>query len=70
MCLRVLDRGPGVPASEREAIFEPFHRVALDRPGKGLGLAIVRDVAERHGGRAWVEDREGGGAVFCLALLG
>lgn len=67
-CLRVLDRGPGVPTSEREAIFEPFHRVALDRPGKGLGLAIVRDVAERHGGRVWVEDREGGGAAFCFEL--
>jgi signal transduction histidine kinase len=67
-CLRVLDRGPGVAEGEREAIFEPFHRIALDRPGKGLGLAIVRDVAERHGGRAWVEAREGGGAVFCLSL--
>lgn len=67
---RVLDRGPGVPERERDAIFEPFHRVALDRPGKGLGLAIVRDVAERHGGRVWVEPRESGGAAFCLALPG
>ncbi|MFV8752318.1 ATP-binding protein [Nannocystaceae bacterium ST9] len=69
-CFRVLDCGPGVPESERAAIFEPFHRVALDRPGKGLGLAIVRDVAERHGGRVWVEGRECGGAAFCLALPG
>ncbi len=69
-CFRVLDCGPGVAQSEQAAIFEPFHRVALDRPGKGLGLAIVRDVAERHGGRVWVEDRECGGAVFCLALPG
>ncbi len=67
-CFRVLDCGPGVPEPQRDAIFEPFHRVALDRPGKGLGLAIVHDVAERHGGRVWVEGRECGGAVFCLAL--
>lgn len=69
-CFRVLDCGPGVPESERAAIFEPFHRGALDRPGKGLGLAIVHDVAERHGGRVWVEERECGGAAFCLALPG
>jgi signal transduction histidine kinase len=67
-CLVVADRGPGVPASEREAIFQPFHRVAHDVPGKGLGLAIVHDVAVRHGGRAWVEAREGGGARFRLRL--
>jgi signal transduction histidine kinase len=69
-CFRVLDCGPGVPEPDRAAIFEPFHRVALDRPGKGLGLAIVRDVAERHGGKVWVEARERGGAAFCLTLPG
>lgn len=66
----IADRGPGVPATEREAIFQPFHRVAHDVPGKGLGLAIVHDVAVRHGGRVWVEAREGGGARFCLRLPG
>lgn len=69
-CFTVADRGPGVPAAEHEAIFQPFHRVAHDVPGKGLGLAIVRDVAERHEGRAWVEPREGGGACFHLRLPG
>lgn len=68
--LVVADRGPGVPVAEREAVFQPFHRVAHDVPGKGLGLAIVHDVAQRHGGTAWVEPREGGGARFCLRLPG
>jgi signal transduction histidine kinase len=69
-CFTVADRGPGVPAAEREAIFEPFHRTAHDVPGKGLGLAIVRDVAQRHEGRVWVEGREAGGACFHLRLPG
>lgn len=64
----VRDRGPGVPTSEREAIFEPFHRVhPLDgdaSPGAGLGLAIVRDVARRHGGHAFVADEPGPGAAI------
>lgn len=64
----VTDHGPGVPEAEREAIFEPFHRAGHDVPGKGLGLAIVRDVAQRHGGRAWVEGVEDGGARFQLWL--
>lgn len=67
-CLTVADQGPGVAAAEREAIFQPFHRTAHDVPGKGLGLAIVRDVAQRHDGRAWVDAREGGGARFHLRL--
>ena len=66
--LRVLDRGPGVPAAERAAIFERFHTT---RPGgAGLGLAIVAGVAASHGGSAWVEARPGGGAVFVLRLPG
>lgn len=69
-CFTVADRGHGVPAAEREAIFQPFHRIAHDVPGKGLGLAIVRDVAQRHEGRVWVEGGEGGGARFHLWLPG
>ncbi|MFO0681652.1 MAG: HAMP domain-containing sensor histidine kinase [Sandaracinus sp.] len=68
----VRDRGPGVPEDAREAIFEPFHRARpLDadaRPGAGLGLAIVRDVAQRHGGHAFVERREDAGAAIGLEL--
>jgi signal transduction histidine kinase len=64
----VVDGGPGVPADAREAIFEPFHRLGRTDPGGGLGLAIVRDVAARHHGRAWVEDAESGGARFLFTL--
>ncbi|WP_406868629.1 sensor histidine kinase [Paraburkholderia fungorum] len=52
--LEVIDDGPGVNASERERIFEPF---VTGRPdGSGLGLAVVREIASAHGGRAWLED--------------
>lgn len=67
--LRVLDRGPGVAAEDREAIFEPFHRGR--RPsgdGSGIGLAIVRAVAVAHGADVQVEDRPGGGSVFSIAF--
>jgi signal transduction histidine kinase len=52
--IEVIDDGPGVNASERERIFEPF---VTGRPdGSGLGLAVVREIASAHGGRAWLED--------------
>ncbi|HUH85508.1 MAG TPA: ATP-binding protein, partial [Stellaceae bacterium] len=70
--LRVEDRGPGVPASEREHIFEPFHRIEAsrnrERGGAGLGLAIARQIVEGHRGRITVEDRPGGGARFIVRL--
>ncbi|NVB37508.1 HAMP domain-containing histidine kinase [Pseudenhygromyxa sp. WMMC2535] len=65
----ICDHGPGVPVEAREVIFEPFHRLGRGTPGAGLGLAIVRDVAERHHGRVWVEDSEHSeGACFVLEL--
>lgn len=69
--IRVDDRGPGVPADQRERIFEKFYRLpgASERSGGvGLGLALVRSIAERHRGSVRCEAREGGGARFVLRL--
>jgi signal transduction histidine kinase len=69
--LRVRDRGPGVPAAERERIFEPFYRLAgaAERAGGvGLGLALVRQIARKHGGEARCVPREGGGSSFEVEL--
>jgi two-component system sensor histidine kinase KdpD len=68
--IRVIDHGPGVPAEERERIFEPFHRVPgrRDEHGAGLGLAIAQGFAAANEGRLWLESREGQGASFVLAL--
>jgi len=66
------DRGPGVPAPERERIFEPFLRLEAsrnrDRGGAGLGLAIARHLLHGFGGSIAVEDRPGGGARFRVTL--
>jgi signal transduction histidine kinase len=48
--LSVCDHGPGIPQSEHERLFQPFHRVAGAESGSGLGLALVRQIARRHGG--------------------
>jgi signal transduction histidine kinase len=67
--LVVKDRGPGVPAGYSERIFQLFQRaVGRDIEGTGAGLAIVRQIAERHGGKAWVRPREGGGAEFVVTF--
>jgi len=69
--LTVSDRGPGVPPEQRERIFEPFYRLpgASEREGGvGLGLALVKSIAQRHGGSVHCEAREGGGASFIVRL--
>ncbi len=69
--LQVCDRGPGVPPDQCERIFEPFYRLpgASEREGGvGLGLALVKSIAARHGGRVRCEPREGGGACFTVWL--
>jgi len=69
--ITVEDRGPGVPDELKEVIFEPFRQgpvVATHAPGVGIGLTLVGRFAELHGGRAWVEDRPGGGSAFHVYL--
>jgi len=69
--LEVRDHGPGVPAEERERIFEPFYRRAATAEsgrGSGLGLALVRDIAGRHGGNVVCLAAEGGGSRFRVDL--
>jgi signal transduction histidine kinase len=68
--IAVEDRGPGVPDDVKTRIFEPFEQgsVRQDAPGTGIGLALVARFAALHGGRAWVEDRPGGGASFRVYL--
>ena len=70
--LVVEDEGSGVPAEERARIWEPYYQISgrsTDRGGgTGLGLAVVSDLVERHGGRAWVEDGAQGGARFVVVF--
>ena len=69
--LDVADHGPGVPAGERERIFEPFYRLIATREsgrGSGLGLALVREIARRHGGEAVCLAADGGGSRFRIEL--
>jgi signal transduction histidine kinase len=64
------DHGPGVPAADRERIWQAFVRLERDlnqaTGGSGIGLAVVRDIVVRHGGNVRVEDAPGGGARFVL----
>ena len=65
----VRDRGPGIPPEMTEEIFGLFRRaVGREVEGSGAGLAIVRAVAKRHGGHAWVQPRDGGGSEFIITF--
>src|SRR6185295_8143919 len=70
--LAVEDEGPGIPAAERERVFERFHRLERDHDstvtGTGLGLAVVRELVTRSGGRVWVEGASGKGARVVVEL--
>ncbi len=71
--LAVEDDGPGVPKHLQAAIFEAFRQgptASPHSPGTGIGLSLVAMFSDLHGGRAWVEDREGGGASFRVFLPG
>ncbi len=70
--IAVRDQGPGVPRSDRERIFEPFrrgeHTIGTVAVGSGIGLSVVREIVEAHGGRTWVEEPPEGGARFVVRL--
>jgi signal transduction histidine kinase len=70
--VEVSNTGPDVPAYEVEGLFKPFHRLRDDRlvgaKGAGLGLSIVRSVAEAHGGSVRASPRDGGGLVVVVTL--
>ncbi|MGH7537617.1 MAG: ATP-binding protein, partial [Gemmatimonadales bacterium] len=72
VCVWVEDQGPGIPATERERIWEQFWRLERDRgsaiAGTGIGLSVVRELAALHGGRATVEAAPGGGSRFVIDL--
>jgi len=70
--IQVMDRGPGIPATQREAVFRPFVRLeasrARDTGGSGLGLTIARQLADAYGWRIELKDRDGGGLRADLVL--
>jgi two-component system phosphate regulon sensor histidine kinase PhoR len=72
LLISVKDTGIGIPASEAERVFERFYKVDRARTrntgGTGLGLAIAKHLVEGHGGRIWVESKEGAGSTFSLLL--
>ena len=66
--VEVVDRGPGIPAPDRERLFLPFERGRTRAPGTGLGLTIARGFVEAHGGKLWLEDGSDAGAQFVFTL--
>jgi PAS domain S-box-containing protein len=69
--LAVEDAGTGVPAEVRASVFEPFRRgpdAPAHAPGVGIGLTLVARFAQLHGGRAWVQERDGGGSSFRVLI--
>jgi len=68
--IEVADRGPGIGDDDRTRVFDRFYRAASARtlPGSGLGLSIVAQIAELHGGRAAMEPRDGGGTIAVIDL--
>jgi two-component system, OmpR family, sensor histidine kinase KdpD len=68
--LRVVDHGPGIPATDRKRVFQPFYRPGAlgDSTGVGLGLAVARGLAEMMGGTVEPEDTPGGGLTMVLTL--
>jgi two-component system phosphate regulon sensor histidine kinase PhoR len=70
--IRVRDHGPGIPDSDLKRVFERFYRGQSPSRGKtrgsGIGLSLVKHIAEAHGGRAWAENASDGGAIVGISL--
>jgi signal transduction histidine kinase len=70
--IEVSDTGPGIPQEERAHIFEPFYRspnvCTTSKSGLGLGLAICKDIVQRHGGRIWCRSQIGRGSTFIVEM--
>lgn len=70
-CLSVIDRGPGIPDSEKKRVFDRFYRGSVSRSDPdhfGLGLSVARELAQVHGGSVTLADTPGGGATFTIWL--
>ena len=66
--VEISDDGHGIPASERQAIFEKFRRLESSAAGSGLGLWLCHELVTRMGGTIQVDDAAGGGALFVIEL--
>jgi signal transduction histidine kinase len=71
--VRITDTGIGIPPDEIDKLFTEFFRAknakTVEKDGTGLGLSIAKEVIERHGGRIWAQNRQGGGSIFTFTLL-
>ncbi len=71
ICISVRDRGPGIPVSDMRRVFDRFYRVrrpGQQQRGSGIGLSLVKHIADAHGGRAWVENAPDGGAIVTFSV--
>jgi len=68
--IAVRDHGPGIPSSDLKRVFERFYRGAgrAKQRGSGIGLSLVKHIAEVHGGRAWAQNADDGGAIVAMTL--